>query len=136
MGRKNRNKPKNHNIKLEVGEFYNVHDGSVAGHPGRIESADEKNDVFISTTTGSKSKEEYEKNPIRKNHEELTQPTDKKVFKSYVHKKPFKGARDDYGDKHYSDMKYHPNDLERIKRVLKRKPRLGYWFKRKNKKPS
>ena len=36
MSRK-RKKPKKHTTILEVGSFYNVHDGSKKGHPGRIE---------------------------------------------------------------------------------------------------
>ena len=118
---------------MEIGKFYNVHDGSVGGHPGRIEVADVENGVFVSTTTGSMSKDEYEKNPIRRNQEELAHPTDNMVFQSFINKKPFIGTRDDYGDKAYSDMKYHKDDIPKVKRVLKRKPRLGYWYKRKKK---
>ena len=131
--KRRRKKIKRHETKLEIGKFYNVHDGSINGHPGRIEKIDEINDIFVSTTTGSMSKEEYERNPIRNNHEELIHSTDNKVYKSFINKKPFIGSRDDYGDKQYPDMKYHKDDLPKVDRVLKRKPRFGYWYKRRQK---
>ena len=131
---RNRKKPKNHTIRLEKGKFYNVHDGSRSGHPGRIEYADEKKDIYVSTTTGSMTEEEYRKNPYRKNHIELTHTTDKTVYKSFINEKPFKGNRDDYGDKHYPDMKYHQDDLKTVEKVKKKNPRLGFWFRENNKK--
>ena len=54
-----RRKPKKHNVILQKGKFYNVHDGSAKGHPGRIEEVDYKNDRFISVTTHSLTKDEY-----------------------------------------------------------------------------
>lgn len=134
MSKRKRKKPKAQNIELLEGEFYNVHDGSYSGHPGRIEKADKLNDIYLSTTTGSMNKEEYSKNKTRKNHIELKHPTDKKVYKSFINKKPFIGTRNDYGNKHYPDMKYHKDDIKTVEKIKKKKPREGYWYKQ-NKSP-
>ena len=135
MSRK-RKKPKRHLIELEVGKFYNVHDGSNSGPPGRIEYANKQEDIYISITTGSMTEKEYLSKPFRKDYKELTHTTTSSVFKSFIHKRPFKGSRDDYGETEYCDMHFHKSDHSIIRIVLKRKPRLGYWLKQKNKKPS
>lgn len=133
-----RRKPKKHNVILQKGKFYNVHDGSAKGHPGRIEEVDYKNDRFISVTTHSLTKDEYEQkkanNTFRKDYKELKHRTSKDVYKSFINKRPFEGSRDDYGDKEYLDMSFDKEDEMEIEKVRARKPRLGYWYKKKIKK--
>ena len=131
---KRKRKPKSHSLLLEKGHFYNVHDRSKKGHPGRIEKIDLENDIYLSVTTGSMTKEEYNQKPFRKDYEELEQATSKDVFKSFIHKRPFIGTRDDYGDTKYETMEFDEVDLPKVKKVLKRTPRKGYWYKKK--KPS
>ena len=131
-----RRKPKPHTLVLKKGHFYNVHDGSKKGHPGRIEIADYSNDFYVSITTGSLTKEEFQKKKYRKDYIRLSHPTTKDVYISLLHKRPFIGARDDYGDSEYPNMKIHSFDEPIVKNVLKKQSRKGYWHKRKNKKPS
>ena len=138
MKRKKRKKPKKHNIQLEVGHFYNVHDGSPKGHPGEIVEVNEFKNEFLSVTTHSLTNEEYnekQKNDsFRKDFKELKQPTTQDVYKSFVHRRPFLGTRDDYGDIEYQNMEFEPEDIELINEIKKKTPRIGYWLKRK--KPS
>lgn len=133
-----RKKPKKHRVRLISGKFYNVHDGSVRGHPGRIEKADYGNDEYISITTHSLTKEEYEKKKaeksLRKDFVELKERTSKDVYKSFAHKRPFIGTRDDYGENEYPNMSFSPKDKATIQQIKSKTPRLGYWYKRKNKK--
>lgn len=136
MSRK-RKKPKKHTLVLEQGKFYNVHDGSKKGHPGRIEKADYQNDTYLSVTTHSLTKEEYKQkkadNSFRKDFIELNERTSKDVYKSFLHKRPFIGTRDDYGDVEYPNMVIDKTDKDKIKKVKSRKPRRGFWYKRRKK---
>lgn len=135
MSKRKRKKPKNHLIVLKEGRFYNVHDGSRKGHPGRIEIADYINNVFFSITTHSLTEDEYMQrkanSSFRKDYIELSVPTSQDVYKSYINKRPFIGTRDDFGDKEYLDMAFNREDEKKIDKVKKKKPRQGYWFKRK-----
>ena len=135
MSKKKRRKPKPHTIILEKGKFYNVHEGSRTGHPGRIENADYQNDTYLSVTTGSMTEDEFKTKQRRKDYYDLTHRTSSTVFKSFINRRPFIGNRDDYGDKEFTDMAIHPNDEKVVKRVLKNTPRKGFWYK-KRKKPS
>ena len=136
--KRKRKRPKNHKIILEEGKFYNVHEGSKTGHTGRIEKADYINDEYLCITTHSLTKEEYEEkkknNTFRKDYVELEVSTSKSVYKSLINKRPFLGGRDDYGDKEFSDMSISKKDSKKVQYVLARTPRLGYWYKRRNKK--
>ena len=131
MSRK-RKKPKLINAQLKVGSFYNTHDGSKQGHPGRIEIVDQQNDIYISVTTRSLSKEEFDKGKFRKDYKELKFPTSNDIYKSLVHRRPFKGSRFDYG-KEYPNLKIDKRDEKTIKSVLSKNPRLGYWYKKRKK---
>ena len=129
--RKNKKKPKISGITLEAGKFYNVHDGSAHGHPGRIEFADKENDIYISITTRSLTKEEYESGKIRKDYIELSVPTSPDVYKSLVHRRPFKGSRLDYGNVEFPNLKFGIVDEIKIQIIKNKNPRLGKWFKNK-----
>ena len=135
MSKRKRKKPKNHKIILEEGKFYNVHDGSNKGHPGRIEKADYENDIYYSITTHSLTEDEYNKkkanNLFRKDFIELSVPTSIDVYKSFINKRAFIGTRSDYGDKESPDMMFNEKDFAKIEKVKSRNPRLGYWFKKK-----
>lgn len=130
MSRRKRKKPKTINGELKVGNFYNVHDGSSSGHPGRIEIANPKNDTYISVTTRSLTEGEYNKKKFRKDYKELKTTTSKDVYKSLIHRRPFKGSKFDYG-KEYPNLKIGKNDEETVKSVMRGNPRLGYWYKKK-----
>ena len=128
---KKKKKPKISNTKLEVGKFYNVHDQSEKGHPGRIEKADEINDQYLAVTTRSLTKEEYKSGKWKKQYVELNVPTSKDVYKSILHKKPFKGSRLDFGNKEFTNLKIHKTDEKKVAQIKNKKPRLGVWFKKK-----
>ena len=128
MSRK-RKKPKIINDELKVGKFYNVHDGSRSGHPGRIEIANPKADTYISVTTRSLTEEEYKKGKFRKDYKELKTATSKDVYKSLIHRRPFKGSKLDYG-KEYPNLRIDGDDESTVKAVMRGNPRIGYWHKR------
>ena len=91
--KRKRKRPKKHKIILEEGKFYNVHDRSCRGHPGRIEKADYNTDCYLSVTTHSLSKEEYfekkSSGTLRNDFIELKEPTSVEIYKSFVNKRLF-----------------------------------------------
>lgn len=135
MSRKRR-KPKPHTIKLEIGKFYNVHDGSPIGHPGQIAEANPEEDIYLCITLGSLTEEEFKSGVKRKDFIFLSEKTSEGVYKSLIHKRPFIGARDDYGDVEYINIKISNEDLKIVEQILKKTPRIGFWLKKKRKKPS
>ena len=129
-------KKRKHKIKLTIGKFYRVLDGSPGGHPGKIYDYDQNEKAFFAVVTGSMSFEEFQKLGLRKGYIKLNSTTDDNVDISLVKKRPFVGERDDYGDKEYSDMSFKEIDLEIVLQVQKRTPIFGkYYRKRKIKKP-
>ena len=118
-------KKRRHTIKLEIGKFYRVLDGSQGGHPGQIFKIDSSEKVFFAVMTGSMSNEEFRRYGIRKGYFKLTHQTDKNVDISLVKKRPFKGDRDDFGDKEYEDMQFSGEDIYIIVKVQKNNPILG-----------
>ena len=66
----------------------------------------------------------------------LSVKTSTDVYKSLINKRPFLGTRDDYGDVEYINIKISEKDYNIVKDVLTKKPRIGFWLKQRNKKPS
>ncbi len=125
-----------HKIKLTIGKFYRVLDGSPGGHPCKIYNYDQNERVFYAILTGSMTFEEFQKLGLRKGFIKLNCPTDDNVDISLVKKRPFIGDRDDYGDKEYPDMSFKEIDMEIIVQVQKKNPILGKYYKRRKiKKP-
>lgn len=125
-----------HKIKLTIGKFYRVLDGSPGGHPGQVYSIDQDEKSFYAVVTGSMTFEEFQKLGLRKGYIKLSSPTDDKVDISLVKKRPFVGERDDYGDKEYPDMSFSDIDLEIVLKVQKKTPIYGKYYKRRKiKKP-
>lgn len=125
-----------HKIKLTIGYFYRVLDGSPGGHPGQIYDINQSEKTFYAVVTGSMTFEEFKKLGLRKGYIKLNYPTDNKVDISLVKKRPFVGERDDYGDKEYPDMSFHEIDMEIILQVQKKNPVYGKYYKRRKiKKP-
>ena len=125
-----------HKIKLNIGKFYRVLDGSPGGHPGKIYNYDQNEKAFFAIVTGSMSFEEFRKLGLRKGYIKLNSPTDENVDISLVKKRPFVGERDDYGDKEYPDMSFKEIDMEIILQVQKKNPIFGKYYKRRKiKKP-
>ena len=125
MSKKHRNnrRPKTTTV-LKKDKFYNVHDGSKKGHPGIITKVDNANNEYQSVVTETNSNDGK--------NVPLKHPTDDKVEQSWVKPRPFLGAREDYGNKEYSDMKIHEDDKKTVDMVNKRKPIKGKWLKKKN----
>lgn len=109
--------------KLKLGRFYNVRDGSKSGHPGRIYNIDRLNGEYDSTVTETTYKKGFI--PIS--------PTDKYVKKSYIKPRPFRGTRNDYGDKEYKDMKFDNDALRKAERVKNKSFVFGHHYKKKHK---
>ena len=135
MSRK-RKKPKKHKIKLVIGGYYNVHDGSPSGHPGQIADANYEDDIYLCVTLGSLTKKKKKNGTKRKDFLFLSVKTSTDVYKSLINKRPFLGTRDDYGDVEYINIKISEKDYNIVKDVLTKKPRIGFWLKQRNKKPS
>ena len=128
-------KKRKHKIKLSIGKFYRVLDGSPGGHPGQIYDINQNEKTFYAVVTGSMSFEEFKKLGLRKGYFKLTCPTDDKVDISLVKKRPFVGDRDDYGDKEYPDMSFKDIDMQIVLEVYKRRPIYGKYYKRRKIKP-
>ena len=128
-------KKRRHYIKLEIGKFYRVQDGSPGGHPGPIFKIDHVENTYFAVITGSMSFEEFKKFGLRKGYIKLKFPTDHRVDISLVKKRPFVGERDDYGDKEYSDMSFNEADLKIVLQVQSKKPIEGSYYKKQRKKP-
>ena len=128
-------KKRKHKIKLSIGKFYRVLDGSPGGHPGQIYDINQNEKTFYAVVTGSMSFEEFKKLGLRKGYIKLTCLTDDKVDISLVKKRPFVGDRDDYGDKEYPDMSFKDIDMQIVLEVYKRKPIYGKYYKRRKIKP-
>ena len=105
-------KKQKHKTIIRVGHFYNVHDGSVNGHPAKILNVDYKNQEYILIITETKSND-------GKNIPLLV-PTDKFVKRSFLKPNTYLGTRDDVGEKEFFDMKINKKDLP-IEEKLKRK---------------
>ena len=50
-----RRKKRKHATIIKIGHFYNVHDGSVSGHPAKILNVDYQNQVYLVIITETKS---------------------------------------------------------------------------------
>ena len=109
------------NIKLKIGRFYNVRDGSDKGHPGRIFNINYKNGEYDSIVTETT----YRKGLIPIN------PTDNRVKHSYIKPNPFRGTRNDYGNKEYTDMKFDNDALKKSSKVKNKPFVFGHHYKKK-----
>ena len=123
-------KKRKHKIKLKLGGFYRVLDGSPGGHPGQIYDINQNEKTFYAVVTGSMTFEEFKKLGLRKGYIRLNYPTDDKVDISLIKKRPFVGDRNDYGDKEYPDMSFKEIDMEIVLRVQKKNPVYGKYYKR------
>lgn len=129
-------KKRKHKIKLAIGKFYRVLDGSPGGHPGKIYNIDLDKKTFYAVITGSMTFEEFKKLGLRKGYIKLKCPTDDKVDISLIKKRPFVGDRNDYGEKEYPDMAFNEIDMEIVIQVQKKNPIYGRYYKRRQtKKP-
>ena len=126
-------KKRKHTIKLEIGRFYRVLDGSPGGHPGQIFKIDDEEKLFYAVVTGSMTKEEFAQFGIRKGYIKLKVPTDTKVDISLVKKRPFVGTRDDYGEKEYEDMSFDENDFYIVLKIQNNNPIFGSYYKKRKK---
>ena len=123
-------KKRSHTIKLEIGKFYRVLDGSPTGHPGQIYKIDFGNNTFYAIVTGSMTLNEFLIKGTRKGFIKLNVPTDGNVEISLVKKRPFIGERDDFGEKEYLDMKFDDSDRIILLSVKKRNPVFGKHYKK------
>ena len=122
-----------HKIKLEIGKFYRILDGSKTGHPGRIFKIDYENKVYHAIITGSMTLEEFKRLGLRKGYIKLSCPTDENIDISLIKKRPFAGDRNDYGEKEYPDMSFKEADIEIVIEVQKRRPILGKYYRKRQK---
>ena len=126
-------KKRKHKIKLEIGRFYRVLDGSRGGHPGQIFKYDSEEKAFHSVLTGSMSIDEFTKYGMRKGYCRLKHTTDNRVDISLVRKRPFIGDRNDYGEKEYSDMSFDEEDMFLIIGIQNNNPIYGSYYKKRKK---
>ena len=110
---------------IEAGEFYLIHDGSKTGHPGFVVWKDDEMNRYLVVLTesdkmGNKSKRETDKRHLT----DLEHPTEAKVVKSYIKKRPLLCKRKDIG-KRLIGMCFHPADFKKVEFVSKQKPLNG-----------
>ena len=118
---------------IEIGKFYLIHDGSKTGHPGFvIWKNDEKNSYLVVITEsdkfGNKTKRETDKRHLT----DLDYPTEQRVAKSYIKKRPMLCRRRDIGNKELRGMEFHTSDFEKVIFVSKQKPVMSPSNKNKN----
>ena len=107
---------------IEIGKFYLIHDGSKTGHPGFVMQKDDKANRYLvviteSDKTGNVSKREADKRHLT----DLDYPTEDKVVKSYIKKRPMLCKRKDIG-KELIGMSFHPSDYVKVEFVSKQIP--------------
>ena len=110
---------------IEVGKFYLIHDGSKTGHPGFVMWKDDKANRYLFVITESDKNGNVSKRESDKRHlTDLDHPTEDRVIKSYIKKRPMLCKRKDIG-KELSGMRFHPDDYEKIDFVSKQTPING-----------
>ena len=120
-------KKRKHNTIIRVGHyFYNVHDGSVNGHPAKVLNVDYRNQEYIVIITETNSNDGR--------NIPLLVPTDVFVEKSFIKPNTFLGTRDDFGDKEYNDMKINKADLSKEEIIKRRRIKYLRNYKKKYKK--
>jgi len=112
--------------KIEVGKFYLIFDGSRTGHPGFVIWKDDKKNRYLVVITesdkfGNKTKRETDKRHLT----DLNYPTEPRVAKSYIKKRPMLCRRKDIGNKELIGMKIHNSDFDKVLYVSKQKPVLS-----------
>lgn len=111
---------------IEVGKFYLIHDGSRTGHPGYVVWKDDEKNRYLVVITESDKEGNLSKRETDKRHlTNLDYPTETKVIKSYIKKRPMLCKRRDIGNKELIGMKFHLADLEKVEIVSKQEPTLS-----------
>ena len=110
---------------IEVGKFYLIHDGSKTGHPGFVVSKNDEENRYLIVITESDKDGNVSKREADKRHlTDLDHPTESRVVKSYIKKRPMLCKRKDIG-KELFGMKFHQDDLDKVKNVSKQAPTNG-----------
>lgn len=120
-----KNKRIKHKTIIKVGHFYNVHDGSVNGHPAKILNVDYHNQEYIIIITETKSNDGR--------NIPLLCPTDAFVKKSFLKPNTYLTTRDDIGEKEYFDMKINQRDLPKQETVKRKRIKYLKHYKQKYK---
>ena len=113
----------NQNIRsIEVGKFYLIHDGSKTGHPGFVIWKDDESNRYLVVITESDKIGNVSKRDADKRHlTDLDYPTEEKVVKSYIKKRPMLCKRKDIG-KELMGMGFHSRDYDKVEYVSKQMP--------------
>ena len=107
---------------IEIGKFYLIHDGSKTGHPGFVVRKDDEINRYLVVITESDKIGNVSKREADKRHlTDLDYPTENKVAKSYIKKRPMLCKRKDIG-KELLGMSFHPNDYDKVEFVSKQVP--------------
>ena len=113
---------KNKTKVIEVGKFYLIHDGSKTGHPGFVVWKDDNMNRYLVVITESDKSGNISKREADKRHlTDLDYPTEDRILKSYIKKRPMLCKRKDIG-KLLFGMKFHPSDYEKVEYVSKQAP--------------
>ena len=108
---------------IELGKFYLIFDGSRTGHPGYILWKDDSKNRYLVVITesdkfGNKTKRQTDKRHLT----DLDYPTEERVAKSYIKKRPMLCRRKDIGNKELVGMKFHRQDMDKVLFVSKQNP--------------
>ena len=108
--------------KIEIEKFYLIHDGSKIGHPGFVIWKDDELNRYLVVITESDKMGNVSKRDADKRHlTDLDYPTEEKVVKSYIKKRPMLCKRKDIG-KELMGMSFHSNDYDKVLFVSKQTP--------------
>lgn len=109
---------------IEVGKFYLIHDGSKTGHPGFVIWKDDDKNRYLVVITESDKEGNMSKREADKRHlTDLDYPTDKRVKKSYIKKRPMLCKRKDIGSKELKDMSFNFVDMDKVIYVSRQQPK-------------
>ena len=109
--------------KIEVGKFYLIFDGSRTGHPGFVVwKDDEKNRYLVIITESDKFGNNSKRETDKRHLTDLDYPTESKVAKSYIKKRPMLCKRKDIGKKELVGMQFHYSDFKKVLFVSREKP--------------
>ena len=88
--------------KIEVGNFYLIHDGSLTGHPGYIIWKDDTQNLYLAIKFGS--------TPSKEN-KQFFYPLSPEINKSYYYKRLFLGKRKNFGGNTLSRLNIKKEDV-------------------------
>ena len=110
---------------IEIGKFYFIHDDSSVGHPGFVVWKNDEINRYIVVRTDSDKEGEVPKYQRGVRHiTKLKHLIGCGIVASYVKNRPLVCKRKDIGVL-LPDLSFHPDDMNLVNDIAKRKPELS-----------